>query len=131
MGVGQLESEIACSPAQAVIDNEILAYVRRMRRGVAVDEGTLAVDVIRETGIGGEFLSHPHTLERWRDEIVRPGLFERATREKWEAEGARSVEERAEEVAERLVGADGPPSLDADRASALRSIELRFLSHMG
>jgi trimethylamine--corrinoid protein Co-methyltransferase len=32
-GVGQLESEMTLSPAQAVIDNEILGYVRRYLRG--------------------------------------------------------------------------------------------------
>ncbi len=46
--VGQLESEITFSPAQAVIDEEIIGYVKRYLRGVEVDEDALAVDLIRE-----------------------------------------------------------------------------------
>ena len=37
-GAGQLESELTISPAQAVIDNEIIGYVKRLLKGVEVTD---------------------------------------------------------------------------------------------
>lgn len=129
-GVGQLESEISCSPAQAVIDNEVLAYVRRMLRGMEVNAERLAVDVTREVGIGGEYISHPHTLNHWREEILRPGLFPRQTREAWQAQGARDLEAIAEERAEALISETPDDLLPPDVSRELARLEKRFLDSL-
>jgi len=102
-GVGQLESELTVSPAMAVIDQEILDYVGRLRRGVRVDEDALAVAVTREVGVAGEFLSHEHTLTHFRDELFLPSLLWRGKRPAWESSGCPDLEARAEEAAEDLM----------------------------
>ncbi len=71
-GVGQLESELTISTAQAVIDNEMIAYAKRFRRGVAVTPETLAIDITREVGPAGSFLDHEHTAENFRTELFAP-----------------------------------------------------------
>jgi len=55
-GIGQLESELTVSPAQAVIDNEIIGYTERVLRGFRTNDETLAVDIVRDVGIAGDFL---------------------------------------------------------------------------
>ncbi len=45
-GIGEMEAGVMGSHAQMVIDSEIAASVRRLKRGFEVDEDTLAVDVI-------------------------------------------------------------------------------------
>ena len=50
--VGQLESELTFSPAQAVIDNEMIGYARRYLRGIDTSDESLALSAIREVGIG-------------------------------------------------------------------------------
>jgi trimethylamine--corrinoid protein Co-methyltransferase len=127
-GIGQLESEMTLSPAQAVLDDEMLAYIERYRRGIDVTEETLAIDVVRRAGIGGNFLEDPHTLAHYRDELYEPAILCRTRRELWERAGAKRVEETAEEKADALIEAERLPLLAPDESKALREIERKFLS---
>ncbi|MCK4376334.1 MAG: trimethylamine methyltransferase family protein, partial [Candidatus Brocadiae bacterium] len=130
-GVGQLESEMTISPAQAVIDDEMISYVRRCLRGVEVDEGALALDVCREVGIAGSFLEHEHTLRHFRSELYVPSLLLRERRAKWESEGGRTLSERADEVASDLMDRPVDTGLTEDQAAELDRITHRFLREQG
>ena len=56
-GVGGLDNSVAGSLTLAVIDNEILSYIRQIVQGVEVTDETLALDLIREVvPEGGTFL---------------------------------------------------------------------------
>jgi trimethylamine--corrinoid protein Co-methyltransferase len=127
-GVGQLESELTVSPAQAVIDNEILGYTRRLLRPVPVTEGTSAVDTIREVGIAGSFLETAHTLEHFRGELFEPEILCRVRRAAWTAAGGRGLGDLAEEKAEALMRAQREPTLTDEQRAELRRIECRFLA---
>lgn len=127
-GAGQLESELTFSPAQAVVDQEILGYVRRLLRGVAVNDSTLALDVIRETGISGDFLPAEHTLDNFRSELYEPGLLWRKKRSDWTQDGGRTLAERAEEKADALIAADSPPCLTPDQDAELNRLQKAFLA---
>jgi len=74
---GIIEGGRTFSPEQAMIDIEIGKCIHRFVRGIAVDDATLAVDLVREVGIGGEFISHPHTLKNYRSELWHPKLLDR------------------------------------------------------
>jgi trimethylamine--corrinoid protein Co-methyltransferase len=66
-GIGQCESGLATSLAQPVYDNEIAASVHRVRRGVAVTDETLAVDVLKNVmDQSRNFLGQRHTAEHLR-----------------------------------------------------------------
>jgi trimethylamine--corrinoid protein Co-methyltransferase len=121
-GVGQLESEMTFSPAQAVLDQEILAYMRRLLRGVEVTEESLALEVIRETGIGGDFLGSEHTLNHFRGELYEPGLLWRKKRDDWVRDGSRDLATRAEARADDLIAAPRPPCLTADQEKELERL---------
>ena len=86
-GVGQLEAQLSLSLAQAVIDNEILGYVNRYRRGFGTEEEDFALKVIQEAGFQGDFLSHDHTLQHYRDELSVSDLANRDRRGRWSAPG--------------------------------------------
>jgi len=129
-GVGQLESELTVSPAQAVLDDEIVAYAKRYRRGLDVSDETLAVDVTRQVGIGGDFLSADHTMAHFRDELFEPGISVRTRRGPWEAAGSRPLEQVAEDRADELIAADRAAYLTDDQAAALRTIERDLLGSL-
>jgi trimethylamine--corrinoid protein Co-methyltransferase len=118
-GVGQLESELTFSPAQAVIDNEMIAYVNRLLRPVDVTDDTLALDVTREAGIGGQFLDLDHTVMRYRDELFSPALLFRGTRETWTSRGALSLTARAEQRAAELIDQPVDCALDDNQLREL------------
>ena len=61
-----------------VLHNEMLRNMGRVRRGLKVTDETLAVDVQKEAGIRGDYLTHPHTLRYMRDpdEYLHKDLFD-------------------------------------------------------
>lgn len=126
-GIGQLESELTFSPAQAVMDDEMVAYARRYARGVEVSEKTLALDVIREVGIAGDYLGHEHTLAEFRSEFFEPSLAWRRRRAEWDAAGAPRLGARAEQIADELIASQRAPYLTDDQRCALLEIEQAYL----
>lgn len=129
-GVGQLESELTISPAQAVIDNEIIGYARRLLKGVGVTEETLAVDVTRDVGISGDFLSHEHTLKHFRDEFFEPSVLLRRKCDTWKSHGSKSLGEVTESSADELIAKPLQSTLTDAQSAALRKIEESFLKKM-
>lgn len=127
-GAGQLESERTISPAQMVIDNEIISYVRRLLRGIEVTEESLAVDVIRSVGIAGDFLADPHTLKHFKQEFFDPALLFRKSREAWESGGSQTLAHKAAAIAEDLIKKEIPPTLSGKQKEELRKIETDFLA---
>ncbi|MBI3985803.1 MAG: trimethylamine methyltransferase family protein [Lentisphaerae bacterium] len=72
-----------CSAASyelLVLHNEMLRHMLRLRRGMVVNEETLAVELQKELGIRGEYLTHPHTLKHIRssEEYLQKDLFDRS-----------------------------------------------------
>ena len=130
-GVGQLESELTLSPAQAVIDNETVGYVQRYLRGVDVTAETLAVDVTRSVGIAGSFLDTQHTFENFRTEFFEPSLLFRKKRAHWDDAGRPMLGDAAEERAEALMKKEQVPVLSGEQLDALLEIEGGFLKQIG
>jgi trimethylamine--corrinoid protein Co-methyltransferase len=76
-GIGEMASGIAGSFAQMVLDNEIAAGVRRICRGIHVDDDSLAVDLIAAVMDGSRnFLAEEHTVRHLRQgEVLYRKLF--------------------------------------------------------
>jgi trimethylamine--corrinoid protein Co-methyltransferase len=128
--VGQLESELTFSPAQAVIDDEIIAYVKRYLQGVSVNDEALAVELIKQVGISGSFLEQPHTAEHFRTELFMPKLLFRQPREEWESQGSKDLASRAEERAQALMQNTVDPKLTDDQIKELDTLANRFLKEI-
>jgi trimethylamine--corrinoid protein Co-methyltransferase len=121
-GVGQLESEMTISPAQAVIDNEMISFSRRFQRGYEVNDASLAVDVTRQVGVAGSFLDHDHTLGHFREEFFQPDLLWRRRRQDWADAGGKQLDERAEEIAAELIARPVDTGMTQDQARALNTM---------
>jgi trimethylamine--corrinoid protein Co-methyltransferase len=94
-GVGQTDFINTVRPDQMFIDNEIISLVRRMCRGIKVSDDTLAYDVIKEIGPGGNYLAADHTVLNFRSELWFPKLFDRKVWSMWEDAGALDIAARA------------------------------------
>jgi trimethylamine:corrinoid methyltransferase-like protein len=129
-GAGQLESEKTVSPVKAVMDNEVIGMTRRFTRGIEVTDDTLAEDVVRETGIAGQFLGSMHTFEHFRTEFHEPELLCRVSRDNWEAAGSKSLSDIATEKAREILGAERELLLDDDKLAELKKIEARYLEQV-
>lgn len=101
--MGIAGADQGASLPQLVIDNEMAAYVRRITRGLDVNADTIAVEVIEQVGIGGNFLAEPHTLAHYRREMMLPGLFDRRGWASWLSGGASDMLARAAARVEDLL----------------------------
>jgi len=102
-GMGAIETGITQSPAQLVIDDEIMEMVNRIVRGVQIDTERLAVDVIEKVGIGGNFLGAKHTLSHLIGELFLPNITDRHTRKTWEKNGRKDLIERGRDRGKELL----------------------------
>ncbi len=120
--LGQLESGTTFSPLQLVIDNEIVRYIKRMLNGFEVNKEKLALDVIKEVGIGGNYLMHPHTVRNFRKEFWLSDLTERMSWDTWGKEEFRGIEEKAKEKARWIINNHYPEPLDRDKRKMIDEI---------
>jgi trimethylamine--corrinoid protein Co-methyltransferase len=97
---------------QLVVDNEMVAYVKRVLRGFRVDDTTLAVDVIKELGHKGIHLMHPHTAAHFREELWLPTMWDRRDWDSWFENGATSMAERAAEMVQQISREHEPEPMD-------------------
>jgi trimethylamine--corrinoid protein Co-methyltransferase len=116
--LGTLAFGLYGSQEMVVICDELVRMIKHVLRGITVNDDTLALDVIREVGYGGSYLSTDHTVGHFRRELYFPSLFQRRTIDQWRAEGGKSAYELAHDRVEEILSKTGPVSLppDVDRA---------------
>jgi len=104
---GLMEFALTVCYEKYVIDNEILGMVMRAVDGIKVDDNTLAYDLIKEVGPGGNYVAARHTRHYMRREQYQPTLSDRNTREEWVAKGSKSTWERAADRVKEVLAKDG------------------------
>jgi trimethylamine--corrinoid protein Co-methyltransferase len=119
---GTLENSNTSHPEQAIIGNEICNYINRILKGIEVTRETLAVDIMREVGVGGQFLSHKHTRQHFREEHYESKLANRMKMQAWEDAGARDIQMRANEEWDRIIANHKPTPLAPDVFKSIQDI---------
>lgn len=92
--VGYLESGLIGSHEMVVLSNELIGQVKHFISGVQVNDETLALDVIKEVGPGGNFLMNDHTARNFRKAFWLPKLMDRSRYDPWKADGAKTLGDR-------------------------------------
>jgi trimethylamine--corrinoid protein Co-methyltransferase len=127
LGVGLLHGSRIWSYEQMLMDCEIFDMVRQTMQGIPVNDETLALDVIKAVGPGGNFLTQKHTRKHMR-EIWLPNFMDRRPYSAWEEKGDDAVDWAHEKALQILQNHQPDPldpalSLELDRI--LRSGESR------
>ena len=107
---------------QLVIDEEIAAMVKRIVRGVRLEDELMGVDLIKKVGIGNNFLTQRHTLKHLETEQVQATIIDRRMRGAWEKKGSKSLIQTANEKAAKLLETHEPAPLSEDLIQELRRI---------
>ena len=122
-GLGMLELGMTMDFGLLVADNEFARMIRRMLDGVPVNDATMAVDVIREVGIGGEFVTHQHTYDLFKQNQSQSRLIDRNTRGVWQEEtGGKDMHTRCNDFAREVLATHQPEPLPAGVADTLAQI---------
>ena len=120
-GLGMIEMGMTIDYGQMVMDNEFAHMIKYLVQGIPVNDETLAVDVIKEIGVGKDFLSHASTYKHMRTQS-QPKLIDRRMREDWQAAGGTDIYQRALEEARYILENHKPDPLPDTVLSAMRSI---------
>lgn len=112
--VGYMESGLATSLTNLVIADEVIGQVKRIVRGIEVSDETLALDLIKKVGPGGNFIGERHTYDNFKKEWFMPKLFNRQINSKWVEDGSPTLGDLANRKLAKIIDNHQPNYLDKD-----------------
>jgi len=120
--MGTMASGFYGSAEMLVICNEIARMLRYLLRGIEISDESLALEVIREVGPGGNFLSQTHTVQNFKSAQYFPSLFRRQTITQWQARGAHAILDEAHLRVENILAQGGPVELPSGADQELKRV---------
>jgi len=123
---GYLESGKTSSLEMVVMADEMVGMVRRIFRGIEVNEQTLAKALIQKVGPGGNFLTEQHTLEHFKKELWFPSLMDRQNYEKWSMSGKLTMRDRIAQKIKHLVETHEPKPLPTEVQQSVKEIREKW-----
>jgi len=110
-GTGLLDGSRILCLENIVVDDEVFGMVRRILRGVRVDDESLAVDLIKRMGFSGDYLFDRHTRAHVR-ELWQARLGETGSYDAWVQAGRRGVIDKAADRVREVLAAEPEPFPD-------------------
>ena len=120
-GAGLLGAAAAFSPQQLIMDTEIFSWNAKIATGIDVNGETIALDAIKQVGIGGNYLGQRHTRRHMKD-VWRPRLLDRSMWDAWVASGREGAYEKATALAGRLLAEHAAVPLGAEALGVIERI---------
>lgn len=118
---GGLQFYNAMSYEKFIMDEELCGMAKHLKRGIKVDENTLATELIKEVGPGGEFITSRHTLENYKEEFYFPILSDRRTYSNWVKDAKSEFTKVTEKVKERISEGRENVAIDKDTEKKLKN----------
>ncbi len=109
-----LEGYMTASYEKFIIDSEICGMCKRIKRGEEITAEKLAVDVIKDVGPGGEYLTNMHTFKHFKTELYAPIMEERDNFNNWSSKGSLSMNQRANAKYKEMLENYIKPDMDND-----------------
>jgi len=119
-GAGWLEGGLVSSYEKFVMDCDQLAMMQRFAEGVDLSENGQALDALREVGPGSHFLGCAHTQANFQTAFYRSPLADNNSFEQWQAEGGKTIEERANALWKKWLADYEAPAIDPAIDEALQ-----------
>lgn len=121
---GSLENLMTISFEKTVIDDEIIARVRKILDGMKIDDEAFSLDLIKEVGHGGSYLMHMSTMKNFRNGW-QPSISDWNNYDMWQKKGQQEIESRAKEKVQKII-AEAKPLLGASEAKQLQDYVKSF-----
>jgi len=126
--VGYIESGVTYSAEMLVLCDEIISWIKSFKRGAPVNDETLALNLIDELGVKGDFLTTDHTFRHFREQW-RPTLFDRNTYPKWKELGSHDVRGNVQQRIQKILSQHRCRELPWRLQQALRSLSEKAKAH--
>ena len=109
---GVLGAYNAMSFEKFIIDEEICCQIFESLKPVKITAESIDLDLIKEIGIGGNYLTHPKTYEQCRTAFHLSDLTNRDGFSGWQENGAKQINDRAAEILEERLSMYVKPDID-------------------
>ena len=105
-----------------VIEDEIVSVIKaETTNGLDFNEETLALDLVHEHALSGDFMGTEHTRRHFR-EGWQPRLIDRNSYDQWQAKGGTSMRDRARTVIDDILNEEPQCVLPPDIAKRIAAI---------
>lgn len=119
--LGYMESGKTGSLELLVIEDEIVSWIKAKTKGLEINEENLAMDLIHEHALSGDFLGTDHTL-RHVGEGWEPRLLDRQNYSDWSDDGGTSMRERAQEKVDKILEEEPQDIVSTEIAERIKNI---------
>jgi len=109
---GWLEGGLVSSYEKFIMDVDQLGMQQRFSEGVDLSENGQALDAIREVGPGSHYLGCTHTQANFQTAFYRSTVADNNSFEQWSSEGAKTADQRANQLARHWLDSYQAPPLD-------------------
>ena len=131
MNSGMFATGLTISLEQLVLDDEINGIIRRLLRGIEVNEDTIGTQVINSVGPKGSFLTEDHTLKfLLSGEFREVKVSNTNNYDNWLASGAPKAEQNASKIVKEYLKAGNNKVLERDVIKKLDRIIKVFESNI-
>ena len=120
--IGYIESGMCTSLLSLVMCDEFIGQAKQIVRGIEVTNRTLAVDVIKNVGPGGNFMAEDHTAENFKKDWWFPTIYNRKRHDSWEADGKPTMADAALNKLRKIVDTHQVRPIEASVQSRLDDI---------
>jgi len=122
MDAMQLDTDMVVDYPDLVFCNDCMAFIQHALRDITVDSKSLAFDLIKEVGPGGNFLATQHTFKNFKTELWHSDLFNHDNWDAWEAKGSKTIRDNALEKVCSMLEKEIPSILSSDQEIAIDNI---------
>lgn len=125
-GLGAMELGFTFDYAKFMLDLDAVDNIIVLLKGVDISPKELALDLIKEKGIGGEFLSSTHTMQRMR-ELSNPRFFDRRNRKAWMKLEDKDIVNHAYQESQKIIKTHQPLEVSRDIKGQVDDIIGKYL----
>ncbi len=120
--VGFLDCADIGSLELLVLSNEVIGYVKRILRGIEVNQRSIMLELIEKVGPGSYFISEPESAKLCRQEVWVPVLSDRLPYSQWKDTGGLSMEDRVRLRLVDILNHHNPPELSQEVLDKIHAI---------
>ena len=109
---GTCGSLLAMSFEKFIADEDLCGAVKKLIQPIEMTNDAFALDLIKEVGTSGNYLTQAHTVKRCRGAFFTPDLISRASHEEWFQIPSQEISTRVENLLEKRLAEYEKPDLD-------------------
>ncbi len=117
-----------CGPDQGfsidemIIEDEMIAYIKRVLKGFEVNDETIALNTIKKVGRDGNFLVEDHTLKYFRKDRWFPTIYNRFDYDNWVKQQDKTLLEKSQRKIKEILDKETKVYLSEEQAKDLKNI---------